>query len=175
MAFSKKKKTEMIAQYEKWIQQSEAIFMVEFKNMNMKEIDGLRSKMREAGGQMHVAKNTLLKLAFDKLGMESGKVLEGSTLCSFVENDAANVAKALNLSIKNSEIFKVKNAFLDGIPIDALQVKALADLPPLPVMRAQLLGTINAPASKLVRTINEPARGLAAVIKAFSEKQPEAA
>ena len=175
MAFSKKKKTEMLAQYEKWIQQSEAIIMVEFKKMNMKEIDGLRAKMREAGGQMHVAKNTLLKMAFEKLGLESGGLLEGSTLCSFVENDAASVAKALSTSIKNSEVFKVKGAILDGRMISDSQVKALADLPPLPVMRAQLLGTINAPASKLVRTINEPARGLAAVIKAFGEKQPEAA
>jgi len=55
------------------------------------------------------------------------------------------------------------------------QVKALADLPSLPVMRAMLMGTILAPASKLVRTLAEPGRGLAAVIKANSEKQPSAA
>ena len=53
--------------------------------------------------------------------------------------------------------------------LNASQIKALADLPPLPVMRATLLGTILAPASKLVRTLAEPARGLAAVIKAYSE------
>jgi large subunit ribosomal protein L10 len=54
--------------------------------------------------------------------------------------------------------------------ISPAQIKALADMPPLPVVRAQLLGVLNAPAGKLVRTINEPGRGLAAVIKAFQDK-----
>ena len=57
-----------------------------------------------------------------------------------------------------------------GKALSASQVKALSDLPPLPVMRATLLGVLQAPASKLVRTIAEPARGLAAVVKAFTEK-----
>jgi large subunit ribosomal protein L10 len=175
MAFSKTKKSEMVSQYEKWIKQSEAIFLLGFNKMNMKEIDNLRSKMRDAGGQMHVTKNTLFKMALEKSGLDYGKLLEGSTLCGFVENDAASVAKVISISIKNSEVFKVKGAFLDGKMISETDVKALADLPPLPVMRAQLLGTINAPASKLVRTIAEPARSLAAVVKAYSEKQPAAA
>ena len=54
--------------------------------------------------------------------------------------------------------------------MSASQVKALADLPPLPVVRAQLLGVLNAPASKLVRTLAEPGRQIAAVIKAFADK-----
>ncbi|HOF28577.1 MAG TPA: hypothetical protein PLY06_04380, partial [Anaerolineaceae bacterium] len=65
--------------------------------------------------------------------------------------------------------------YLDKASLTVRQVKALSDLPTLPVMRAMLLGTILAPASKLVRTLAEPARGLAAVIKANSEKQPAAA
>lgn len=175
MAFSKKQKTEMLELYEEWVQHSEAIFLLEFKKMNMKEIDNLRSKMREAGAQIHVAKNTLLKMAFKKAGIDYSTLLEGSTLCGFAEKDAASLAKVLSSSIKNSEVFKVKGGFLDGIVISEAEVKALADLPPLPVMRAQLLGVINAPASKLVRTIAEPARSLAAVVKAYSEKQPVAA
>ncbi len=59
---------------------------------------------------------------------------------------------------------------MSGQALNAAQVKALADMPPLPVMRAQLLGVLQAPAGKLARTIAEPARGLAAVLKAFSEK-----
>jgi large subunit ribosomal protein L10 len=59
--------------------------------------------------------------------------------------------------------------------LNADQVKALASMPPLPVVRAQLLGVLQAPAGKLVRTIAEPARGLAAVIRAFSEVAPAAA
>ena len=64
---------------------------------------------------------------------------------------------------------------MDGQVLSSDQVKALASMPPLPVVRAQLLGVLQAPAGKLVRTIAEPARGLAAVIKAFTEKAPAAA
>ena len=59
--------------------------------------------------------------------------------------------------------------------LDVAQVKALADLPPLPVVRAQLLGVLQAPAGKLVRTIAEPARSLASVLQAYSEKAQAAA
>ena len=65
---------------------------------------------------------------------------------------------------------RIKGGYLGNKSISKAQVEALAELPPLPVMRATLLGTIMAPASKLVRTIAEPARGLAAVVKAYSEK-----
>jgi large subunit ribosomal protein L10 len=84
-------------------------------------------------------------------------------------------AKALNDAMKGNEFVKVKGGFMGGQTLSAAQVKALADMPPLPVVRAQLLGVLQAPAGKLVRTISEPARGLAAVIKAFAEKAPAAA
>jgi len=70
---------------------------------------------------------------------------------------------------------KVKVGFMAGEMLDAAQVKSLAELPPLPVVRAQLLGVLQAPAGKLVRTISEPARALAAVFRAYSEKAQAAA
>ena len=73
------------------------------------------------------------------------------------------------------EFVKVKGGFLAGQPLNTAQVKALADLPPLPVVRAQLLGVLQAPAGKLVRTIAEPARSLASVFRAYSEKAQAAA
>ena len=69
----------------------------------------------------------------------------------------------------------MKGGFLGKQFITPVEVKSLADLPPLPVMRARLLGTLLAPASKLVRTLAEPARSLAGVFKAYSEKDQEAA
>jgi large subunit ribosomal protein L10 len=71
---------------------------------------------------------------------------------------------------KATNSVKVKGGFMSGKALNAAQVKSLSDMPPLPVMRATLLGVLQAPAGKLVRTIAEPARGLAAVVKAFSEK-----
>lgn len=170
MAFTKKHKAEMVSQYQDWVKKSQAIFLMEYGKMSMKEIDNLRIKARDAGGQVHVTKNTLMKMVLDQEGISSGKLLEGSTICGFAFTDAPVFAKALTDAIKGSEVFKFKGGVLDGKTLSSRDVTALAELPPLPVMRAQLLGVLQAPAAKLVRTIAEPARQVAAVVKAYSEK-----
>lgn len=170
MAFTKKHKTEMIDKYQDWFKQSQAVFLLEYGKMSMKEIDNLRNKARDAGGQVHVTKNTLLKRVLEKSGIDSSTLLEGSTLCGFAYTDAPVFAKALTDAIKGSEVFKFKGGFLDGKALTGREVTALAEMPPLPVMRARLLGVLQAPSIQLVRTIAEPARQIAAVIKAYSEK-----
>ena len=170
MAFTKEEKTKMLEQYEDWLVRSRAVFMLEFNKMNMKEVDGVRAKAREAGAEMHVVKNTLFSIALDRFGAETEKEIELTTLVGFAFGDAPSLAKIVNDAAR-SDVFKVKGGLLGKRAISIADVKALADLPPLPVMRAQILGVLMAPASKLVRTINEPARGLAAVVKAYSEKE----
>lgn len=174
MAFTKKEKTQMIEQYENWVNRSQAVFMLQYSKMSMKEIDGARAKAREAGGELHVVKNTLFSIVLDRLGVDGKQYLDETTLIGFAFSDAPALAKVVSDVVK-SDSFKVKGGLLGNRTISANDVKALADMPPLPVLRAQILGVLNAPASKLVRTINEPARGLAAVIKAYSEKDSAAA
>ena len=157
-------------QYESWLERSQAVFMMQYSKMSMKEVDNIRAKAREAGGEVHVVKNTLFSRVLDELGWDGKDYLDQTTLIGFAFNDAPALAKVISDAAK-SDIFKVKGGLLSRHGISPEQVKALADMPPLPVIRAQLLGVLNAPAGKLVRTINEPARGLAAVVKAFQEKQ----
>jgi large subunit ribosomal protein L10 len=170
MAFTKEEKTKMLEQYEGWLVKSQAVFLVQYSKMSMKEVDTVRAKAREIGAEMHVVKNTLFNLALEQLGWEGKNYLDDTTLVGFAFNDAPALAKVVSDAAK-SDVFNVKGGLLAKRAITADGVKALADMPPLPVVRAQLLGVLNAPASKLVRTINEPARGLAAVIKANSEKE----
>lgn len=171
MAISKERKEEVLAQYNDWVKRSQAVILVEYTGVTMKSLDALRAKIRETGGEFHVVKNTLARRAFADNNMDiPADFLVKSTAISFAFNDPASTAKALTDGTKNSEFVKVKGGFMAGKALSASQVKALSDLPPLPVMRATLLGVLQAPASKLVRTIAEPARGLAAVVKAFAEK-----
>jgi len=171
LAISKQRKQELIAQYADWMGHSRAMVVVEYIGLNMKEVDDLRHKIRETGGEFHIIKNTLSKVAFENMSMELPEAfLEGSTAIAFAFEDAPATAKAVTEFARTSDFVKVKGGYLDGRPIDQNEVKALADLPPLPVMRAQLLGTIMAPANKLARTLAEPARQVAAVLKAYSEK-----
>ena len=171
MAVSKERKQEVLATYDEWLKKSQSVILVEYTGAKMKDLDGIRAKVRESGGEFHVLKNTLARRAFAANGMEFPKdYLVKSTAVSFAFTDPASTAKALTEAMKGKDFVKVKGGFMSGQALSAAQVKALSDMPPLPVVRAQLLGVLQAPAGKLVRTIAEPARGLAAVIKAFSEK-----
>ncbi|HSK66407.1 MAG TPA: 50S ribosomal protein L10 [Anaerolineales bacterium] len=176
MAISKERKEEVLTTYADWMKRSQAVILVEYTGVRMKDLDAIRSKIRETGGEFHVVKNTLARRAFADSGMElPQEYLVKSTAISFAFTDPASTAKALTDAMKGKEAIKVKGGFMSGQALNAAQVKALADMPPLPVVRAQLLGMLQAPAGKLVRTIAEPARGLAAVVKAFAEKAPAAA
>jgi len=175
LAFTKKQKGEMTAQYEKWLEESKAMFVLEYVGLKMKEVDVLRAKAREAGSEVHLVKNTLFVRALQSGGYTVPEFFEGTSLVGFAFNDPPALAKIFADFIKGNETRKVKGGFLGKVIISETQVKALADLPPLPVMQATLLGVISAPATKLVRTLAEPARSMAAVVKAYSEKAPVAA
>ncbi|HEY6012221.1 MAG TPA: 50S ribosomal protein L10 [Nitrospirota bacterium] len=177
MAISKERKEEVLTTYADWMKRSQAVILVEYTGVKMKDLDAIRNKIRESGGEFHVVKNTLARRAFADSGMDlPADFLVKSTAVSFAFTDAASTAKALNEATKGKDsVIKVKGGFMSGQALNPAQVKALADMPPLPVIRAQLLGVLQAPAGKLVRTIAEPARGLAAVVKAFSEKANAAA
>jgi large subunit ribosomal protein L10 len=176
LAVTKARKEEVLAIYADWLKRSQAVILVEYTGVTMKALDNIRAKIRESGGEFHVVKNTLARRAFADNGMDlPADYLVKSTAVSFAFTDPASTAKALSEATKGIEFVKVKGGFMSGQVLDAAQVKALAEMPPLPVVRAQLLGVLQAPAGKLVRTIAEPARGLAAVLKAFAEKAPAAA
>ena len=171
MAVSKERKEEVLATYAEWLKKSEAVILVEYTGVNMKNLDFIRAKVRESGGEFHVLKNTLARRAFADNGMNLPEdYLVKSTAVSFAFSDPASMAKALNDATKGNEFVKVKGGFMSGQVLSASQVKSLADMPPLPIVRAQLLAVLQAPAGKLVRTLAEPGRSLAAVIQAFLDK-----
>ncbi len=174
MAFTKKEKLAMQAEYTTWLKSSQAVFIVKFGKMTMKDVDTLRGKAREAGNELHVVKNTLFALALDEAGLKRGETFEGSSLVGFAFSDPPTMAKLLSDAAKGSEVFTLKGGYLGTELLQAAQVKALADLPSLPVMRARLMGLLNTPATQIVRTLAEPARRMAFLVKAHSE-QPTAA
>ena len=171
MAFTKQEKKEIIDRYEKWLKESNAAYVMTYTNMPMKDIDALRAEARESGGEFHVVKNTLMKIALKNCGMEEGDFFTKSSMMAFAFEDAPSIAKLVDKA-SSTDSFTIKGGYMDGAVIDKDTIVALSKLPPLPQMRAQLLALIQTPATQLVRTVSEPARQVAAVIKAFSEKTP---
>jgi large subunit ribosomal protein L10 len=172
LALSKEHKAEVIAQYKEWATRSRGLFVADYKGLTMKDIDILRGRMREVGGEFHIVKNTLSKLAFESAGYPiPDRLFEGSTAIAFAFEDVPATAKTLAEFARTTEFLKFKGGYLGKEAISGLSVQALADLPPLPVVRAKLLGTLLAPASQLARVLAEPARMVAAVVKAYSERE----
>ncbi len=170
MAFTRKEKEAMVEQYKDWVENSSAFFVMSYQNMNMQAIDAARAELRDVNGEIHVVKNRLFRLVMDEMDLDyDDGFWEENNMVSFAFSDAPSVAKVMS-DVAKTNVFDIRLGYMDENLLTADQVKALADLPTLPVMRGILLGTVMASATKLVRTLAEPARSMAAVVKAFSEE-----
>lgn len=143
------------------------VLVVDYTGMTVPQFGEFRNRLTTAGAECHVAKNRFMKRVLDDAGLpDISEQLTGQT--AFITGDgefpaAAKTVKNFEKEFKKPEI---KVGILDGAVLDADSVKAIADLPSREVLLGTLLGVINAPASKLVRTLNEPGASLARVIQA---------
>ena len=176
MALTREKKQELVNQYSEWLESSKALVFAEYTGLNMPQMDELRKQAREVGAEFHVIKNRLSKRVFAEAGFEFPEELfTGSTAMGIGYEDASGIAKVIKDFGKDQPALVIKGGVMDGRMLSVAEVDSLADLPPLPVVRGMLLGTINAPASKLARVIAEPGRSLAQVIKAHADAAAAAA
>jgi large subunit ribosomal protein L10 len=172
LAVTRKRKAEQLKEYGELVKKSQAIFLTSYSGVTVKNIQALRAKVREASGEFHVLKNTLAAIALKEAGLPVPEdLLSAGTAMGFALNDAAAVAKAIADFAKDSEFVKMKGGVMGGKLLSAKQVEALAALPPLPVVRAQLLGLINAPATRLTGVIAGGVRQVVNVVKAYSERE----
>ena len=171
MALSKEEKQTIVAEYEDWLKKSEAVFLTEYTGLTMPAFDELRKRVREAGGEYHVVKNTLGKLAFKSAGLDVPEdYWLASTALGVAFSDAPGVAKAIADFARGKEAVKIKGGFLGTKHLTSQEVIRLATLPSLPVVRAQFLALLNTPATQLTRLLAEPGRRVAQVLKAYADK-----
>jgi large subunit ribosomal protein L10 len=126
----------------------------------------LRRRVKAAGGSVKVAKNKLTALALKGTKAEGiTKYLTGPTILAFSKDPVA-AAKAVSDYAKTNDKLVILGGAMDATLLDSKGVKALADLPSLDELRAKLIGLLNAPATKIARTVKEPGAKLARVIQA---------
>ncbi len=175
MAISKQRKEELLETYANLVNKSEGLIMIEYRGLSMKGMDPLRGKVRDAAGELHVVKNTLALRALEAAGRNAPpELFSQTTAVGFAFSDVPAVAKALTTFAKDSEFVKVKGGLLGGKLLTVKEVEALADLPPLPVVRAQLLGLLQAPATRITGAIAGSVRQVVNVVKAYADKADEA-
>jgi len=168
----KSEKEELIKEMADKFARAKTVIALEFKKVDVETVTKLRKKLRDGGVEYKVLKNTLAKRAAKGTGAEViADDFVGPIAVSIGYSDVVAPAKILTEFIKDLEAFKIKSAVVEGKKTDAKGVMALAKMPGLNELRAQLLGMINQPASKLVRTIAEPGGRLARVIKAHADQK----
>jgi large subunit ribosomal protein L10 len=147
-----------------------------YQGLKVSHMTELRKRLRLAGAEAHVVKNSVFRVAAKEAGVaDLGDTLTGQIAVITGQKDISAAAKALKNFAAEFDKLKLKFGFLDNQRLEEVSILALADLPSLDVLRGKLLGLLNAPATKLVRLINTPASQLAQVIKAKSEKAESAA
>jgi large subunit ribosomal protein L10 len=145
------------------IQESEAVFAVDYRGISVPQAAELRTRLIDAGARFRVVKNTLTQRAADQAGAESLKeFLEGPTAFTFVvaDGDVALAAKALATFRRETELLTFKGGVMGGNPLSAEQLEALSRLPAREVLHGQLVGLIASPITGLVRTLNALISGL---------------
>jgi large subunit ribosomal protein L10 len=145
--------------------------LAEYRGLTAGQMNKLRRVVREADGRCRVAKNRLAKRAIGGSRYASlGDMLNGPTALIIGFKDPIAIAKiAMKLADEMPKL-AIKGAVLDGQVVPAAGVKALAELPPKEVVLGQLLGLLQAPASQLVRTLNEPGARLARLVDALAKR-----
>ncbi len=146
--------------------------VVNYKGITVADDTALRRKLREAGVDYAVVKNSMLRRAAEKVGLsELDSVLEGSTAVAISPEDHIAAAKILCEYAEKSKTFEVKAGFVEGKVIDAAGVSDLAKMPPKEVLVAKVLGGLNAPISGFANVLNANLRGLVVALNAIAEKQ----
>ncbi len=146
--------------------------VVDYKGITVADDTALRRKLREAGVEYAVVKNTMLRRAADKAGLsELDSVLEGSTALAISRNDHVAAAKILSEYAEKNKDFSIKAGFVEGKVIGTGEVEELAKMPPKEVLVAKVLGGLNAPISGFVGVLHANLRGLVCALNAIAEKQ----
>jgi large subunit ribosomal protein L10 len=154
---------------------AEAVYAVDYRGITVAQIAELRARLRDADTTFRIVKNSLTELAADKAGATDLKpMLEGPTALALVRGDAAVAAKALSDMARQLHILEFKGGLLNGGALSAADVQSIARLPSRDVLNAQLVGTIAAPITGLVRTLNALIAGLAIQLQAIADLDPPA-
>ena len=148
---------------------TETLIVADYRGLTNKQLEALRDQLIPHGARFRIVKNTLTRRAAEKAGADALLVmLEGPTAIAFIESsgDPAAVAKALAATAKETNVLTLRGGMLEGKSLTGEEVDRLATLPPLDVLRGQLVGAIVAPMTQLLALVSAPLRDLHGLIDA---------
>jgi large subunit ribosomal protein L10 len=173
---TKEEKQERIAEILEKVRKSQVVYVTTYQGMTTTQLNTLRGKLKEFKAGYHVVKNTLAARALEQAGMAvPTDLLEGPVAFGFAYENIGATAKALLDFGRESDKFQVKGAVLGRQVLSSKDVVSLSNLPPLNVVRAQLIGILSAPAGRFAGVVAGGVRQVVNVVKAYAEKDGEGA
>ncbi|HVA30623.1 MAG TPA: 50S ribosomal protein L10 [Gaiellaceae bacterium] len=169
----KEDKAKVVEELTERLRTSDTLLVADYRGLTMPQIDALRSRLIESGATFSVVKNTLGRRAAEAAGSEALlTLLEGPSAIAFLEADGDMVAaaKALADMARDSKILAIRGGVLQGRPLSAEEVETLAKLPPVDVLRGQVLAAIIAPLTALLGIVTAPLQNLHGLIDARIEQ-----
>ena len=148
---------------------AETLIVADYRGLTNKQLEALRDQLIPHGARFRIVKNTLTRRAAEQAGADALLVmLEGPTAIAFIESsgDPAAVAKALAQTAKETNVLTLRGGLLEGKTLSGEEVDRLATLPPIDVLRGQLVGAIVAPLTQLLALVSAPLRDLHGLIDA---------
>lgn len=163
-------KATLVADLNSKLNASPFLFVADYAGLNVQEFSEFRNRLNGAGAACVVVKNSFLRLAAKDAGLPDLGELTGQTAVILGEQDVAAAAKVVKNFTKEFKKLTLKTGLIDRLVVSTADIEAIADLPSRDVLLSQLLGVLQAPASKLVRLLNEPASQLARVLQAKADQ-----
>jgi len=170
---NKEQKTQVVDELTSRLKAAETLLVADYRGLTMPQIDTLRSRLLESGAKFTVTKNTLTRRAAEAAGADALlALLEGPTAIAFIDADGDMVAaaKALADSARETKVLEIRGGVMQGRALTAAEVESLATLPPVDVLRGQVLGAIIAPLSAFAALLNAPLQNLVGLIDARIEQ-----
>jgi large subunit ribosomal protein L10 len=169
----KEDKEQVVNELTERLRTSETLLVADYRGLTMPQIDALRSRLIESGARFTVVKNTLTRRAAEAAGADALlTLLEGPSAIAFLEADGDMVAaaKALADSARESRVLAIRGGIMQGRVLTAEEVQSLASLPPLDVLRGQVLAAIIAPLTAIAGLVNAPLQNLYGLLDARIEQ-----
>ena len=164
-------KSELVAELKQTFSETSVVVITRNLGMTVAQSTNLRNRMREAGASYKVSKNSLALIALEGTPYASiGEMLTGPTALATSSDPVAPAKVVVDFAKTNPKLEIVGGAMGDTL-LDENGVRALAELPSLDELRARIIGLVNAPATKLARTLMEPGAQLARVFGAYAAKE----
>src|SRR4051794_17161604 len=164
-------KAAAIAEIAQNIQESDAVFAVDYRGISVPQAANLRTKLRDADTRFRIVKNTLSARAVDEAGADGLKgLLDGPTALAFVKGDAALAAKALNDTARATNVLEFKGGVMNGDALSAEDIVSIARLPSRDVLYGQFVGVLASPVTGLVRGLSSLISGLAIALQQVADE-----